>query len=113
MKRPSLLPSTLLMREAIRAANHWQTWAGRVAFTVLPLSILLASAWVLNTGISDPSQMGILGRILFLGVTGSLTLMALLFAPVTAATGIREEITGDAVDLVLLTRLTPGQIANS
>ena len=105
--------ASILYRDAARASRRWQTYALRSGFSAALLAMVLASIWAV-TNVSrfalDPSQMGMLGRGMFVAFAVVQVLLATLIAPFAVSQAIIEEREEATMDLLALTYLSPSQI---
>jgi ABC-type transport system involved in multi-copper enzyme maturation permease subunit len=105
--------SAILYREVSRAARRWQTYAVRTSFSAALLALVLATVWLVTSvddfGV-DPSQFSVLGRGMFVAFAVVQVLLSTLIAPFGVAQAVIEERDDDTLDVLALTRLTPGQI---
>ncbi|MFT6159495.1 MAG: ABC-type transport system involved in multi-copper enzyme maturation permease subunit [Myxococcota bacterium] len=105
--------AAILYRDAARASRRWQTYALRTAFSAALLAMVLASIWAV-TNVSqvafDPSELGELGRYMFVAFAVIQVLLATLIAPFAVSQAIIEEREDATMDLLALTYLSPKQI---
>jgi len=106
--------TAVLLREATRSSRRWQTYATRTAFAGVLLAVLLlsihATLRAANTGLLDIANLGMVGRLLFVGYAVVQMGLVATIAPLTTANAVREETEQRTLDLLLLTKLTPIQI---
>lgn len=105
--------TAILFRDAARTSRRWQNYALRTGFSAALLALVLASIWAV-TNIQqlavDPSDMGRLGRYIFIAFAVIQVLLATVIAPFGVAQAIIEERDEATMDLLALTYLSPRQI---
>ena len=101
--------SAVLQREAARSSRRWQTYASRVAFSAAMMGFVLLGINVATqlAGVADLSKYG-LG--LYWAYATVQMLLAAVIAPLVGARALTEERDAGTLDLVVLTRLTAGQV---
>ncbi len=104
--------SAILFREAARASRQPRTYLVRVAFSAVLIGVILLVTAIGRTSADwwDPASFGSMGRNLFIGFVVVEILAAMVLAPAMVARSIIEEREERPIDLLVLTRLTPGQI---
>ncbi|NCG17667.1 MAG: hypothetical protein GWP91_01445, partial [Rhodobacterales bacterium] len=108
------LSSAVLWREAARTSRQWQTYAIRMGFSGAMISAMLAAVWVsVNAPGIDHANLAWLGRGLFIGMATIQFGMALMLAPLLSASALIEEAESGTLDMLVLTKLTPSQIATA
>jgi ABC-type transport system involved in multi-copper enzyme maturation permease subunit len=105
----------ILLREATRSSRQVRTYVSRAVFSGILMAIVLATVGVGTEAIGwlgapDPATFGTMGRKLFLGFAGVEILIAMVLAPVMVSRAVIEEREERTIDLIVLTRLSPGQI---
>lgn len=104
----------VLLREAARTSRRWQTYAARAGFSGVLLGVLLAGIWsavsATRTATIDTADLGMVGRAIFVGFAVVQTLLALVLAPLQTAAAIVEETDERTMEMLVLTKLRPGQI---
>ncbi|MEN0065749.1 MAG: hypothetical protein AAGA48_26660 [Myxococcota bacterium] len=104
----------ILFREAARTSRRWQTYGARTLFSGVLIAVVLLGLEV-ATGASrsagmDAADLGTVGRTLFVVFCVVQLGLAMVLAPLTTSAAIVEERTDQTFDLLVLTRLQPGQI---
>ena len=104
--------ASILYRDAARASRRWQTYALRMGFSAALLAMVLATIWAIPRvpQLSDPSDLGRIGRGMFVAFAVVQVLLATLIAPFATSQAIIEEREDATMDLLALTYLSPGQI---
>lgn len=109
-----ILSGAVLLREAVRTSRRWQTWFVRTAFSGALMIALLLGMWAAVNATRaanvDAANLAWLGRGLFVGLSVTLTLLALAVAPITTASAIIEETDERTMEMLILTPLRPAQI---
>lgn len=104
----------VLLRDAVRTARRWQTYAVRAGFTGLlvggVLMALHAAVSATASGFWDVADLGWLGRGLFVAFTVSQLLLAILLAPLMTASAVIDETDERTLELLVLTRLAPHRV---
>ncbi len=103
--------SAIFFREAFRNARRWQTYASRTGFAAVMLGMVLL-VWLLEVegpGF-DPAAMGGLGATIFKLYSYVQFWLMVVLGSIVVAQGIVEEKEDRTLDMLAITRLTPGQI---
>ncbi|MEQ1508160.1 MAG: ABC transporter permease subunit, partial [Myxococcota bacterium] len=110
----ALISGAILLREAARTSRRWQTYAARTVFSGALLGALLLGMWAAvnatRMSLVDASNLGWLGRGLFIGFSVTQVLLAIVIAPLTTASAVIEETDERTMEMLVLTPLRPGQI---
>ena len=107
---PSLL--VVVRRELVRNGRRWQTWALRTGFAA-GLFVLVAVLWadrIPTLEAVDRVALGRTGGMLFRAFVGMQTVGLVAITPILVASAVIEERDGGTLQLLALTRLSPGQI---
>lgn len=101
--------SAVLQRESQRSSRRWQTYALRMGFTAAMLTLLLAGVQT-ATALGDPSNLAYFGRGIYV-VFGLIQLVFTgLLAAVFGAGAVQDERDDGTLEMLILTRLTAGQV---
>ena len=103
--------SAIFLREAFRNARRWQTYAGRTAFAAVMLGLVLL-IWIVQVegGSFDPGQMSHVGRTIFKVYSYIQFWLMCVLSAIIVSQGIVEEKEDKTLDMLAITRLSPGQI---
>ncbi len=103
--------TAVFFREAFRNARRWQTYASRTGFAAVMLGLVLLIWWsqVERPGF-DPAAMGTIGETIFKIYAYVQFWLMCVLSPIIVAQGIVEEKEDKTLDMLAITRLTPGQI---
>ena len=107
-------PSALLVvgRELIRSSRSLRTSLSRSAYAGI-LFLILVSVWLSHFGRGgnvESWQLAVLGRQLFGGATGFGIFFVSFVTPLLVSQGIIDEREGETLELLSITRLSPGRI---
>ncbi len=103
--------TAVFFREAFRNARRWQTYASRTGFAAVMLGLVMLIWWtqVERPGF-DPAKMGTIGETIFKIYAYVQFWLMCVLSPIIVAQGIVEEKEDKTLDMLAITRLSPGQI---
>ena len=103
--------AAIFFREAFRNARRWQTYASRAGFAGVMLGmVLLVWYFQVESPSFDPGRMGKVGRTIFEFYSYIQFWLMCVLAPIVVSQGIVEEKEDRTLDMLAITRLSPGQI---
>lgn len=103
--------SAVFFREAFRNARRWQTYASRTGFAAVMLGLVLLIWWSrVESSSFDPARMSKLGNTIFEWYAHLQFWLMCLLSAIVVSQGIVEEKEDKTLDMLAITRLTPGQI---
>lgn len=109
-RRPGL--GAVLERELIRSSRRWQTWGLRFGFATV-LLVLVALYWgeeVSGLLEADRNLLAQRGRVIFGLYVWTQFLVLTALTPILVAQSVIEEREGRTLDILSITRLSPGRI---
>lgn len=99
---------SVLLREVVRTSRRWRTYALRAGWAAILVVLLMGTYQALEG--ADVAELSTLGRERFIGFAVFQMVLVGLVAPVLVGQGIIEERLDGTLELVAITRLTPGRI---
>ncbi|MBN2801184.1 MAG: ABC transporter permease subunit [Deltaproteobacteria bacterium] len=101
--------ASVLLREAHRTSRRWQTWGLRVGFTAAMFGMVLGGIQI-ATALSSASHLSTVGRALYWVFGWALLAFLGLMASLFGARAVQDEREEGTQELLLLTRLSPGEV---